>query len=72
MHFEIEKSPKGFPYLKKSYRRWNPDTDLRGIWVEIGTNRSKYIEYVIKVNQDAGYLVLIDEFGMYRALVLFD
>ena len=72
MHFTIEMSNKGYPYLKKSRRPRNEQLEGRGLWVEIGPANSKYIQTAIETNEHAGYLVLIDEFGYYRMLVLTD
>jgi hypothetical protein len=44
----------------------------RGLWVEIGREQDKNIEFYINANRNLGLEVEKDEKGTYRALVLKD
>lgn len=72
MTFEIHANKLGKPYLKKVERRRNIREEGRGTWMPIGRLTDTGIERVIKINQQAGGIVLIDEEGVYRILVLTD
>jgi hypothetical protein len=71
MVFEIHSDRFGHPFLKKVDRR-RTNQDGRGHWVEIGRADQKGIEKYVKVNQKTGHVVLLDEDGVYRMLVLTD
>lgn len=71
MVYEIHANKIGNPYLKKVDRTKRRE-DGRGMWVEIGRITNFGIENAIRHNQEAGYIVLIDEDGIYRMLVLSD
>lgn len=69
--FEIHPDRNGQPYLKKVERRRNVSVEGRGAWMPIGRVTDTGIDRVIKINQKVGkLLVLPDEEGCYRALVL--
>lgn len=70
MHFEIAKNKLGNPYLKKSTRPHLRSVDGRGQWVQIGKLTDNGIERSIRTNQEQGLLVLLDDEGYYRTLVL--
>jgi hypothetical protein len=70
--FEIHPDKSGFPYLKKVERRRNTQEEGRGKWVSIGKATDGGIERVIELNRRNGMIVLIDEDGTYRALILTD
>lgn len=72
MHFTIEANKKGQPYLKKSDKPRNRQLEGRGLWAEIGRNTDTNIEKVIRANERMGFIVLIDEYSVYRVLVLTD
>ena len=72
MVFEIHKNKLGKPYLKKVDRPRRASEDGRGLWVDIGHIGHTGIDRVVRVNQRAGLLVLLDQDGTYRALVLTD
>lgn len=44
----------------------------RGLWVEIGHENEKNINFFVKANKNLGLQVEKDEKGFYRALVLKD
>lgn len=44
----------------------------RGLWVEIGNEKDKNIEFYVNANRNLGLEVEKDEKGTYRALVLKD
>lgn len=62
----------GKPYLKKVDRYRNSYIDGRGNWVPIGRSSDTGIERIIEANRQNGLMVLIDEDGVYRALVCSD
>lgn len=72
MTFEIHANKLGKPYLKKVDRYRNIQTEGIGTWAPIGRVTDTGIERVVRINQQHGLLVLIDEDGVYRALVLTD
>ena len=69
MMFDISYLADGTPFLKKVDRRRNRDVDGRTLWVEVGKAHEKGISNVIEQNKAQGYLVLMDEDGVYRALI---
>ena len=68
--FEIHANALGKPYLKKVERRRNIREEGRGAWMPIGRVTDTGIEKVVRLNQKNGSLVLIDQDGTYRVLVL--
>jgi len=72
MVFEIHANKLGKPYLKKIDRPRRVSVDGRGLWVDIGSIGHTGIERVVRTNRAAGLLVVLDEDGNYRALVLTD
>ena len=72
MVFEIHANKLGKPYLKAVDRPRRVSVDGRGLWVDIGNIGHTGIERVVRTNQRAGLLVLLDQNGNYRALVLTD
>jgi hypothetical protein len=69
MVFEIHKNKSGSPVLKRVDRLRRRD-EGRGMWVEIGRSDQKGIERFVAENEKQGYLVLMDDQGVYRALIL--
>lgn len=67
MH-EVKVNAKGKEYLKWVEGR----SRTRGIWVPIGRADERGIEELVSRNQGLGLKVLIDEKGVYRALVCKD
>lgn len=59
------------PCLKKVDRPYLR-SEGRGVWVEIGRVDHIGIERLVTINRNMGHLVLPDEDGFYRALVLTD
>ena len=72
MTFEIHADKHGKPYLKKVERRRNIREEGRGSWMSIGKISDTGIDRVVKINQKSGLLVLPDEEGNFRVLVLTD
>ena len=72
MTFEIHANKIGKPYLKKVERKRNIREEGRGTWAPIGRVTDTGIERVVKINQQNGMIVLVDEDGVYRVLVLTD
>ena len=72
MVYEIQANKLGNPYLKAIDRPRRVSEDGRGLWVDIGHVSHTGIERVVRTNEAAGYIVLIDDGGTYRALVLTD
>jgi hypothetical protein len=72
MVFEIHANKLGKPYLKKVDRPRKVSEDGRGLWVDIGNIGHTGIDRVVRTNQKNGLLVLMDDTGTYRALVLTD
>jgi len=70
--FEIHANKLGKPYLKKVERRRDFKTEGRGTWAPIGRITDIGIERVVRLNTKAGLLVLPDEEGTFRVLVLTD
>lgn len=70
MTFEIHPDKNGKPYLKKVERRRNIQEEGRGTWMPIGRSSDTGIDRVVRINQQAGLVTLIDEDGTYRVLVL--
>lgn len=70
MGFEVVFDKTGYPYLKKVFKRRNPSE--RGVWVEIGKASNRNIDYLVTANRQMGYLVMQDEDGFVRALILTD
>lgn len=68
--FEIHSDKNGKPYLKKVERRRNIQEEGRGAWMPIGRDTDSGIDRVVRLNKSAGNLVLPDETGTYRVLVL--
>ena len=66
--FKIEADKTGQPVLKYSEER--PEHNERGRWVEIGPKDSEGIEQIVRLNRKNGLIVLLDDKGIYRALVL--
>lgn len=71
MVFEIYTDKQGNPRLKRVDRPRRRE-DGRGMWVEIGKSDQRGIERFVASNEDQGYLVLMDDEGVYRALILTD
>lgn len=69
MVYEIDQDMFGNPYLKKVNRK-KASNEPRGMWVEIGKVDSYGIEDIVRKNVQMGLIVLPDEEGAYRALVL--
>ena len=69
MMFEIQIDETGYPFLKKIFRERRL-SDPRGVWVEIGKSNMKNINHLVESNRNLGYLVLQDEYGIVRALIL--
>lgn len=69
---EIHADKDGKPYLKKIERRRNIREEGRGLWMPIGRATDTEIERVLRLNKASGNLILIDEEGVYRVLVLTD
>lgn len=72
MTFEIHANDLGKPYLKKVERRRNIQLEGRGSWMPIGKITDTGINRVIELNRKNGLLVLVDQDGVYRVLVLTD
>jgi len=70
--FEIHPDQNGKPYLKKVERRRNIQEEGRGRWVRIGKVTDTGIDRVVGLNRRNGLIVLLDDSGEYRALVLTD
>jgi hypothetical protein len=70
MNFDIQADKFGKPYLKKAKRPRNIDAEGRGDWITIGPATYKEIEHVLRVNREAGYIVLPDERNTYWMLIL--
>jgi len=70
--FEIHPDKNGKPYLKKVERRRNIQEEGRGAWMPIGRDTDHEMDRVLRLNKAAGNLVLIDQDGIYRVLVLTD
>ena len=68
--FEIHADRNGKPYLKKVERRRNVSVEGRGAWMPIGRDTDTGIDRVLRLNKLAKNLVLIDQDGTYRVLVL--
>jgi hypothetical protein len=69
MGYEICADSKGKPILKKRLT-FHTGGRSRGIWVEIGRVDHTGIERFVEINRRQGLLVLPDENGFYRALIL--
>jgi hypothetical protein len=72
MTYEIHEDRNGQPYLKRVNRFRNVSAEGRGMWAEIGRATDNAINRVIEANERAGYLVLPDDQGYFRILVLTD
>jgi len=72
MTFEIHANKIGKPFLKKVDRMRIWSKDGRATWTPIGHITDKDIERTVRINQTYGLIVLIDEDGVYRALILTD
>jgi len=72
MKFEIRADKKGKPFLKKIEGYPNTGSQRTGVWVEIGRPTDYGIENAIRTNVKAGYSVCLDEYNVYRILVLTD
>lgn len=72
MTYEIHQDKDGQPYLKRVNRIRNISAEGRGMWVDIGRATDNAINRVIEANERAGYLVLPDDQGYYRILILTD
>jgi hypothetical protein len=70
MVFEIHANKLGKPYLKKVDRYRVVSEEGRGQWMSIGRLSDPGIERIVKLNQENGLIVLIDDEDIYRALVL--
>lgn len=71
--FEIHADKHGNPYLKKVERSRNTREEGRGRWMPIGRATDTDIEKVVRINRKTGgLLVLADEDGVFRVLVLTD
>jgi hypothetical protein len=70
MVFEIHANKLGKPYLKKVDRYRVVSEECRGQWMSIGRLSDPGIERIVKLNQENGLIVLIDDEDIYRALVL--
>lgn len=68
--FEIHPDKDGNPYLKKVERRRNIREEGRGSWMPIGRASDTGIERVLVLNEAAGNIVVPDQDGVYRVLVL--
>lgn len=68
--FELQYNSKGQKFLVHVKRERRPGE--RGIWVEIGHEREKDINFYVEFNRKQGLQVEKDEKGFYRALVLKD
>lgn len=66
--FEIYSYESGEPRLRYVHR---PRRSFeRGVWVEIGKEDEWGVEEAVLRNRQSGYIVLLDEYYVYRALVL--
>lgn len=73
MYWEIGKSKNNKPQLKKNFNLKTPEEfKMRGQWVQIGMAAAEDVVHSVNANRKQGYLVLLDEEGYYRALVLLD
>lgn len=70
--FEIHPDKNGNPYLKKVERRRNIAVEGRGSWMPIGRSTDTGLERVLRLNKAAGNIVLPDQDGIFRVLVLTD
>ena len=66
--FDIRLDKNGEPFLKWTEQK-KPFGE-KGHWVEIGRVDDKELAHVVDVNRRNGMLVLVDDRGIYRALVL--
>ena len=71
MVFEIRANKLGKPYLKAVDRK-RRNGEPRGQWMAIGRVTDTGIERVVRMNREAGLIVLVDDTGIFRALVLTD
>jgi len=69
MVYEVSMDKNNKPCLKKVDRPYLR-SEGRGVWVEIGRADHVGIEKFVAINRKNGLLVLPDEDGFYRALVL--
>lgn len=72
MTLEIKADKNGKPFLKMVDRPRLLSKDGRGIWVEVGRVGQTGVEEIVRRNREQGHLVLQDELGFYRSLILTD
>jgi hypothetical protein len=72
MHYSIEQDKNGKPYLKKDFTKRMTSEKLRGQWIEVGPDSWIGTQKLVELNRQNGLIVLLDEDGFWRALVLVD
>jgi hypothetical protein len=70
MVFEIHPNKLGNPYLKKVDRYRVISEEGRGQWMSVGRITDEGIDHVVRLNRKNGLIVLPDDEGNYRVLVL--